>query len=83
MGYCFNENPIGSNSVLYNIASPLIIQHTVSTGISYTAADNWMISLCYLHGFRNSVTGSMGVPGSTLTETASADAVSLGISKRF
>jgi len=83
-GYSYNDNPIDSEAVTFNIASPLIIQHTVHTGLSFAFADNWMASLAYAHCFQNEVSGTRyGLAAETLTTRASADVVSLGFSKRF
>jgi long-chain fatty acid transport protein len=90
VGYCFNENPISGDSASFNVASPLIGQHAVSTGFSRVFSDNWIASVAYTHVFQNSVTGPLytpasplPVPGYTVTSTASADALSAGITKRF
>ncbi len=90
MGYCYNDNPISSNSeaVQYNVASPLIIQHTLSLGASYMFADNWIMALAYSHAFENQVSGSLysgatAIPGSSVSSKVSADTLSLGFTKRF
>lgn len=89
MGYEFNENPIGSDEVFFNVASPLIIQHIVSTGLSYDLTEQVRLSLAYLHGFENTVTGPMQapgigpIPGTSVTSRVSADAVALGINVRY
>ncbi|MCE5303408.1 MAG: outer membrane protein transport protein [Planctomycetaceae bacterium] len=89
MGYCFNENPIDSDAVQANVASPLIIMHTASMGFSYMFEHDWLLSVTYTHCFENSVTGSLqtikgvAIPGSSLTSTASADTLSAGVTKRF
>jgi long-chain fatty acid transport protein len=84
-GYCYNDNPIDSESVTFNIASPLVVQHVVSTGFSYAFADNWIVAATYTHALENQVTGPLlgYPPGSTVTTGASADSVNLGFSKRF
>jgi long-chain fatty acid transport protein len=87
-GYCFNENPIDSDAEQFNVASPLIIQHALHLGASCMFADNFSVAIAYTHGFENSVTGplhsAMGpIPGTSVTSTASADAISLGATKRF
>jgi long-chain fatty acid transport protein len=88
-GYCYNDNPITSDAVVFNVASPLIIQHTIATGVSYTFVDDWTLSLAYEHCFRNSVTGPLQVagigpiPNTSITESTSADAVAASITKKF
>ncbi len=87
-GYSFNENPIDSDAAQYNAASPLIIKHAVHTGFSYMFADNWTMNVAYVHCFENEVAGPMhnalgAIPGTEVKSTASADALSLGFTKRF
>ena len=62
MGYEFNDNPIGSDEVFFNVASPLIIQHVVSTGFSFHMTDQVSLSLAYVHGFENSATARYKFP---------------------
>jgi long-chain fatty acid transport protein len=88
MGYTFCENPIDSAAACYNVASPLIIQHTLHLGGSYLFADNWAVSVAYVHCFENSVEGEMhpasgAIAGSSVESTVSADELSLQITKRF
>lgn len=90
LGYCYNDNPIASNteSVQYNVASPLIVQHTAFLGASYMFADNWIMSMTYGHAFENEAhsplyAGGVAVPGSSLSSKAWADTFSLSFSKRF
>jgi long-chain fatty acid transport protein len=88
-GYCFNENPIGCNAVQYNVASPVIIQHTLQMGFTRTFPKNLLFTVAYAHGFENSVTGPMysttnvKLAGTSVTSTTSADVLSMEISKRF
>jgi long-chain fatty acid transport protein len=87
-GYAYNDNPIDSEAVQYNVASPLIVQHSLHTGLSYMFADNWMANLAYVHCFESEVAGPLHgasgpIPGSEVKSTASADVVSFGFTKRF
>lgn len=88
MGYCYNDNPIDSDAATFNLASPLVIQHTLHLGFTYMFAENWTVSAAYVHGFENSVTGPLRsptgtVPGASITDSSWADSLSLGFSKRF
>jgi len=89
MGYCYNDNPITSEASQYNVASPLITQHTIHCGGSYMFADNWLASISYTHAFHNSVTGPLhpagtsGIPNTSVTSDVSADLITVGFSKRF
>lgn len=87
-GYCLNGNPVTAESATANIASPLIIKHTVHAGFSYLFADNWSAALAYSHAFENDAEGVIQtadgtVPFSWVSSKASADSLSVGISKRF
>ena len=87
-GYSFNENPITSDAEQFNVASPLIVKHSVHAGVSYVFADNWIAAVTYSHYFENEVTGPMQgalgpIPGTSVTSTASADTIYMGVSKRF
>ena len=47
MGYCFNENPIKAENSMYNVASPLLMEHTLSCGASWTFAREWDLAIAY------------------------------------
>ena len=89
MGYEYNDNPIGSDEAFFNVASPLIIQHLVSTGLSYRATNQLTLSLAYIHGFENTVSGPIQLPGvgpvagTSVTSRISADAVSAGLTVQY
>lgn len=70
-GYSFNENPIRSSDVTFNILAPGVVQHHLTLGATYAFARQ-EISAAYMHGFSNSVTGEsrfvalgMAPPGTT------------------
>jgi long-chain fatty acid transport protein len=87
-GYTFNDSPIDSAHSFFNVASPTIIEHTVSIGASYWLTDCFSMSLMYGHGFENSVTGPIvtpfgAIPGSSVTSVVSADTVVFGATVLF
>ena len=88
-GYAYNDSPIKGDAAFFNIASPLIVQHIVSTGMTYSLTDRLLLSLTYLHGFENSVTGPMVLPGvgslagTSVTSKISADALAAGVTMRY
>lgn len=87
-GYCLNGNPVTAESVMYNVASPLIVKHSVHAGFSYLFAENWSLALAYTHAFENDAFGPIQSPAGTIPFTwvgskASAEAVSFEVSKRF
>jgi long-chain fatty acid transport protein len=88
MGYTFNQDPINSLHVSANVASPTIIQNTVSVGASYNVTDCLSVSFAYAHAFQNSVTGPLvapfgAVPGTSITSVVSADTFVLGATLKF
>jgi long-chain fatty acid transport protein len=89
VGYQYNDNPIGSDQAFFNVASPLVIQHVVSTGLSYRVTECVVASLAYVHGFENEVTGPLQLPvvgaleGTSVTNRVSADAIAAGLSMRY
>jgi long-chain fatty acid transport protein len=98
MGYSYNDNPITDpDVVLLNVAQPLITQHAIYTGASFTFADNWIVSVAYAHGFANTISGPITKPNLTpLTDNqgnpvantrvasgVSLDMLSVGCTKRF
>ncbi len=88
-GYQYNDNPIGSSESFFNVASPLIIQHVISTGLSYRLAGNVLLSLAYVHGFENQSSGPMQLPGvgplpgTSVTSRVSADALDAGVTVQY
>jgi long-chain fatty acid transport protein len=88
-GYTYNGNPISGDQAFFNIASPLVIQHTLSVGASYKAFDRLLLSLAYAHSFENSVQGplvlpSLGaLPGSSVENRAWADFILIGATVLF
>ncbi len=89
MGYQYNDNPIGSDVSYFNVVSPLIIQHVLSAGTSYFLTDNLILSLAYVHGFENQITGPFVFPGvgpvagTSVTSRISADSAIMGLSLRY
>jgi long-chain fatty acid transport protein len=84
-GYQYNDSPIGTNESFFNVASPLIIEHVASVGMSYCLADNLLVSLAYLHGFENQSSGPwpLPIPGTSVTSKISADALGMGLTMRY
>ena len=88
LGYCYNDDPITSEASQFNVASPLITQHTIHVGGSYMFADNWLFSVAYVHAFENEVSGpleqgSVPIAGTSVASKVSADTLTAGFSKRF
>lgn len=83
-GYSFSLNPVGNAVTSFNIASPQIIQHTLTLGASYNVTSNLKFSLAYLHFFQNETMGPIVEPfvgpihASSVRTTATGDSVVLG-----
>jgi len=84
-GYTWNENPIPSRSAVLNVSAPLLMQHVVTFGFGYEIQKNLEFAVTYAHAFRAKVSGAYPDPRLPLvvTNEASADTISAGISKRW
>jgi long-chain fatty acid transport protein len=87
-GYSYSTDPIPNARSLFNIASPTIIQHTLSVGGSWAITDSLSLSGAYLHGFRNSIagplqTGQGAVPGTSVGSSTAFDSIVFGASVKF
>lgn len=79
-GYIFNENPVPSQQAFFNSELPLINQHTLTLGGYYQLNDSIGISAAWMHGFHNTLTGSLlPVLGASTTLKSEFDAFALGI----
>jgi long-chain fatty acid transport protein len=89
LGYEYNSSPISSGTAFFNFASPMIIQNIASVGLSYNVTEQLVLSMAYLHGFENSVTGPFYAPGvgplagTSITSKLSADALTAGLALRY
>jgi long-chain fatty acid transport protein len=88
MGYTFNTNPISSAVASFNLASPLIVQHTLAVGASYSLNRCLSLSAAYVHSFENSVQGTIispfgPIPGSSVQSDAWADSFIFGGTVKF
>jgi len=88
LGYSYCTNPIANSNSFYNVATPTVIQHGISTGGSYRITNSFNVSVAYCHFFSNSVTGPLQSPagpvaGTSVTSTASADSITIGTNVLF
>jgi long-chain fatty acid transport protein len=88
MGYSFNTNPIPSRNAVFNVASPLMLQHVIYAGASYRLTDSFLVSIAYAHAFENSVTGPIVsplgiIPGSSVQSKGFADTWLFGATVKF
>ena len=87
-GYSWSENPIPNSQTTASVASPLVIQNILSVGTSYQLTDAFVVSMAYMHSFENSISGPIvlpggAIPGSSITNTASADSLLIGATVKF
>ena len=71
-GYSYNENPIGAQDVTFNILAPGVIENHVTLGFTWKTKSGGELTMAYMHGFSNSVTGpslfnSFGAPAGNET----------------
>lgn len=89
VGYTYQQNPISSANTFFNVASPLVIGHIVSAGATVRFNENVAANIAYLHGFEGSSTGPFvlpgvgAVPGSSVTSSISADALTAGVTVKY
>jgi long-chain fatty acid transport protein len=88
VGYDYNMNPVPNANTGFNVASPTIAEHTLAAGASYKVTECFIVSLPYLHGFQNSITGPFEsargpVPGTSITSALFGDTLALGFQVRF
>jgi long-chain fatty acid transport protein len=84
LGYLFNENPVPSDLALFNTQLPALTKHTVSVGSHLDLNDSIGLSLAYVHGFENSITGTViQALGTSTTLQTSYDSIVLGLHIKF
>lgn len=87
-GYLYNQNPIKNSEAFYNIASPLIYQHTISSGVSYNASESLAVNVGYSYLVDNTRRGQLISPvsgpiaGSSFTNSVDAHFLSFGLTIR-
>jgi long-chain fatty acid transport protein len=88
MGYNWNQNPIDGARTFFNVASPTIVQNTITVGATYQLSDDFSLSAVYGHAFQNSISGPLvlpggSVPGTSITSVASGELFVFGATVRF
>lgn len=87
-GYSYSNSPIGPDTTFFNIASPLLIQHILSTGFIFDLTDSLQLTFAYARSFEGTATGAIilptgPIPNSTVTTESTADSVVLGVRVKF
>lgn len=84
-GWNHGDNPISASDVTFNILAPGVIEDHVTVGFTYTLASGNELTMSYMHGFSNDVSGASilpvfgGAPAPMGTETIEMDQNALGI----
>ncbi|MBU1264647.1 MAG: outer membrane protein transport protein [Gammaproteobacteria bacterium] len=84
-GWNHGDNPITPADVTFNILAPGVIEDHVTVGFTYTLASGNELTMSYMHGFSNDVSGASilpvfaGAPAPMGTETIEMDQNALGI----
>ncbi len=87
-GYTFNTSPYGDADTFYNVASLLDYQHQLGLGGSWELSECVAFHVSYTHYFEWGSTGPIilptgAIPGSSVTNTASADIAALGVTVKY
>jgi long-chain fatty acid transport protein len=87
-GYSYNQNPIHDMDVSFNVASPVISQHFAYVGGSVQVSSHTYLSVAYIHGFENEVTGPIqtgfgAIPGSSVSSQVALDALTMGCTVQY
>ncbi len=88
LGYTFNTSPFGDNDTFYNVGAPLNYQHQLGMGGTWELSDCVAMHWSYTHYFQYDSTGPIilptgAIPGSSVTNTVSADIASLGLTVKY
>ncbi|MBT9539605.1 OmpP1/FadL family transporter [Thiobacillus sp.] len=60
-GYSYGESPIDGDApaeATFNIIAPGVIEHHITLGMTYTTASGDEMTVAYMHGFENDVSGN-------------------------
>jgi hypothetical protein len=83
-GYLYNTNPIRDVTTLFNVQAPGIITNMFTLGASYDLTEDVTFSLAWMHGFRNSIEGSiLQLPHSSVRLDAQLDTLWAGVNIKF
>ena len=82
-GYCYNTNPIPSESQAFNVSSPMFMQHVLGLGCTITLPKSIDANLAWTHAFENTKTGTFAGGNGTVSNSVYADTIVCGLTKRF
>ena len=84
-GYSYNNNPISSSEVTFNILAPAVVKHHITGGLSYKVSDSITLDLAGMFAPSSSATGlhQLVGPGSFVTNKMWQAEGSAGITWNF
>jgi long-chain fatty acid transport protein len=86
-GYNHSDNPIQARDVTFNSLAPGVIEDHVTLGFTYQLEGSSEITMAYMHGFENSVSGPANNPyfnvGGKETIKMSQDSLGIQWAKRY
>ena len=88
MGYLYDENAIRDDSTFFTLPAAPIFQHAIFLGASYQLARSIEMAACYLHAFRNSISGPFQsvagpVAGTNVSISQLTDSAVVGFRVKF
>lgn len=90
LGYSYNQDPISDGDLSANVASPLIQQHQIGLGASWSVTEKFDLIIGYSQIIEAENTGPIKIPGppgqipgATLTSRIATYSVSMGAAVRF
>ena len=87
LGYCYGKSPIQPNVVFSNALMPVIIEHHLTTGLSYYVTKDLSLDCAWEHGFKNTLTDAGGdsadLIGTGTKISAAADIITVGLGYKF
>ncbi|MCL2624091.1 MAG: outer membrane protein transport protein [Planctomycetaceae bacterium] len=82
-GYCYNTNPIPAASQFANVGSPLMMQHVLGLGCTIGLPKDLDAHLAWTHAFQKEKSGFDPTGQVKITNSAYADTIIAGVTKRF
>ncbi len=87
-GYSYQQDPISSANTMFNLGSPLILEHMASVGASCNFSEKVILHAAYVHAFEAENSGPMQgatgpIPGTSVATRVYADALTMGLTVRY
>lgn len=82
-GFAFNDQPIGSDDVLFNILAPAVIEKHATVGFSFMPDKTSEWNFAYMHAFEEEVDTAVSAFGLPASIQMYQNSVDLSYSKRF